>query len=99
GGRAAAFLSVPIVWLAGGGEFALVSFEVLMGLTIAAPMATRMAGQVLPETIVTYFLFVVGAVIIGAYTAALPRTSAAFHPVIGAVAVTAMLALATTGQR
>jgi signal transduction histidine kinase len=98
-GSAAAFFSVPIVSLAGGGEFALVSFEVLMGLTIAAPMATRMAGQVLPETIVTYVIFVAGAAIVAGYTLAIPQVAATFHPLIGAIVVTAMLALATTGQR
>jgi signal transduction histidine kinase len=98
-GSIAAFLSVPVVWLAGGGEFAMIAFEVLMGLTIAAPMVARMAGQVVPETIVTFFLFVVGAAVLGGYTFALPHVSAAFQPVAGAVTVMAMLALATTGQR
>src|SRR5262245_13621681 len=86
-GIATAFLAVPIIWLAGGGEFSMVAFEVLMGLTIAAPIATRMAGHVVPEGTVTAALFVAGAVVITAYSVALPRVAARFHPVLGAAPV------------
>jgi signal transduction histidine kinase len=98
-GITAAFLSVPIVWLAGGGEFSMVAFEVLMGLAIAAPMATRMAGHALPESMVTIALVLTTALLLAAYTYALPRVAAPYRPLLGAGAVLAILAVATTGWR
>ncbi len=98
-GIASAFVAVPVVWLAGGGEFSMLSFEVLMGLAVAAPFATRMAGFVLPESIVTLKLVLTTGLLLGAYTWALPRTPAAFQPLLGWVTVLGILAFATTGQR
>ena len=73
-GIAVAFLVAPVVWLAGGGEFSMVVFEVFMGLVLAAPIATRMAAWVLAEGIVTLELFVATALLLAAYTYALPRS-------------------------
>ena len=95
-GIAVAFLVAPVVWLAGGGEFSMVVFEVFMGLVLAAPIATRMAGWVLAEGIVTLELFVATALLLAAYTYALPQVSAEFRPLLGAATVIAMLAVATT---
>jgi signal transduction histidine kinase len=98
-GVVTAFVATPVVWLAGGGQLGMVTWEVLMGLAVAAPMATRMAGWVLPESLVTVTLLLGGAALLAAYTAALGRTPAAYHGVLGAATVVAILALATTGPR
>jgi signal transduction histidine kinase len=94
----AAVLSVPVVWLLGGQEFAFLAFEVLLGLAIAAPMATRMLGNVVPGLVVTAGLFVTGAVILAGYTAAITRMDAAFRPVLGVCAVALTLTAFTVGQ-
>jgi len=94
----AAVLSVPVVWLLGGQEFAILAFEVLLGFAIAAPMATRMVGYVVPGLVVTAGLLAAGAVILAGYTVAIARVDAAFRPVLGACTVALTLTTFTVGQ-
>ena len=93
-----ALLAVPIVWLAGGGEFAMISFEVLMGFAIAGPMATRMAGHVVPGMLATLTLVAVTSAVLAGYTRALSHVAPAYHPLLGVGAVCGMLVIATEGQ-
>jgi signal transduction histidine kinase len=94
----AAFLAVPVVWLAGGGEFAFLAFEVLLGLAIAAPMASRMLGYVVPGVVVTGGLFVAIAMVLAGYAWALPRVDPSLHPLVGLGAVVVALVVFTGGQ-
>jgi len=95
---AAAILATPIVWLAGGNEFAVIAFEVLLGFGIAAPMLSRMLGYVVPGLVVTGGLFVLAAIIFAGYGWALGRTDAAFHPLLGLGAIGLTLVAFTAGQ-
>jgi signal transduction histidine kinase len=97
-GLVSAFLAVPTIWLAGGGEFAMIAFEVLMGLAIAAPIATRMAGHVLPGFVVTYTLFAATAVVLVAYSRVFASIPVAYRPLLGAGTVLVVLAIASEGQ-
>jgi signal transduction histidine kinase len=94
----AAFLSVPIVWLVGGEDFAIISFEVLLGLGIAAPMVTRMVGYVVPSLVTTAGLVIAGAGIFAGYTWAIARVDASFHPALAACAIAVTLTTFTVGQ-
>jgi signal transduction histidine kinase len=94
----AAFLSVPIVWLAGGEEFAIVAFEVLLGLGIAAPMASRMLGYVVPGMVTTGGLVAASGGIFAGYTWAIARVDPSFHPALAACAIGVTLVTFTVGQ-
>jgi hypothetical protein len=94
----AAFASVPIVWLVGGQDFAIVAFEVLLGLGIAAPMASRMLGFILPSLVATTGLLLAGAAIFAGYTWAIARVDPSFQPSVAACAIGVTLVTFTTGQ-
>lgn len=64
----AAVLSMPVLYLVAGVDFAVLGFEVLLGLGIAAPMASRMLGYVVPGVVTAAGLVVTGAGIFAAYT-------------------------------
>jgi two-component system sensor histidine kinase AtoS len=95
---AASILSLPIGWAVGGEAFAVVAFEVLLGLAIAAPMASRMLGYVVPGLVATSGLFVGGAAIVAGYTWALPRTDPAMRAALGFGTVALALTTFTLGQ-
>jgi len=92
------FAIAPLVWLAGGEELANVAWEVVLGLAIAAPMAVRMLGWVLPELMVLTVLFAATAGVAGRLTFAIPRVDAAYHPLLGFGAIVTILAVFTGGQ-
>ena len=95
----AAFLAAPIVWAAGGQEFAIIAFEVLLGFAVAAPMVSRVLGHVLPGLIVTGGLLAGTIGLFAGYTAARTHVDPTLHVLLGFGAVVATLALFTVGQR
>jgi signal transduction histidine kinase len=95
----AAFLAFPLVWALGGREFALIGFEVLLGLAVAAPMITRVLGHVIPGVIVTGGLGAGTIGIVAGYTALIARVPPELHPVVGFGAVVAILVLFSPGRR
>src|SRR5262245_5229376 len=95
---AAGMLATPIVWVAGGGDFSLVAFEVFIGLAIGAPMASRVLGHIVPALIVTSKLLVSTIAIFVGYTYALGYVDPRYHALLGFGAVVATFALFGLGH-
>jgi signal transduction histidine kinase len=81
-GAAAAFLLMPVVWLAGGQSLAIVVYEVVLGLAVAAPMVTRMAGWVLPELVVALVLVAATAGIFVMHGIGVRQVSDDYRPLV-----------------
>ena len=97
-GITAAVLALLCLWGVGIEDLGVVVFEVLIGLTIAAPMAARMLGHVVPEFVVVMTLFFATGGIFAAYRTALLQVGTPYQALLGMAVVLATLGLLTGGQ-
>jgi signal transduction histidine kinase len=97
-GVAAAFLAVPIVFVAGGRAVAVAAYEVILGLVIAAPFALRMLGFLVPELLVTAALLGGTGGLLVAHVLAVTRLGSEFQPLLLLATVLGLTLVVTPGQ-
>lgn len=94
-----AFVAAPLAGLTLGWGSAVVAYNVVLGMTIAAPFALRVLGVLVPDLIAAVMLLAGCAVVLAVHRAALAQTPPEWRPLVEVGVVLGLGALALPGQR